>query len=186
MNQPKVVPTHILWIDMEMTGLDPAVNNILELAAVVTDSALNIVEIGPDLIIAQDESTFATMDAWNQSHHSQSGLWKKALISPTSLVDAEEALCAFIKKYFPKGQACLAGNTIWQDRRFIMAQMKKADSLLHYRMLDVSAFKIAANLWYPKLSFKKKDAHRAMGDILESIEELKFYREQLLQKEINP
>ncbi|MBP6218062.1 MAG: oligoribonuclease [Oligoflexales bacterium] len=172
----------ILWLDLEMTGLDPMKDRILEVASLVTDQELNLLAEGPHLILQQDPNLFHSMDDWNRNHHTQSGLWQKAITSTIQLAEAEEIFLTFIKKYFPKGKGCLAGNTIWQDRRFIMQHMKRVDSYLHHRMLDISSIKILCKSWYPKYSFKKKDAHRAQDDILESLHELKFYREHIFIK----
>jgi oligoribonuclease len=169
---------NIIWIDMEMTGLDPDVETILEIATIITDPNLNIIATGPEFIIHEPEDRFEKMDLWNQTHHKQSGLWGKVVASNTSLEEAEHKTLAFIKKH-STNHCYLAGNSIWQDRRFIMKHMKKLDKYLHYRMIDVSSIKILADYWFPRLSFDKKNSHRAMDDIKESIEELKFYRDKL-------
>lgn len=173
----------ILWMDLEMTGLDPEKDTILEIAAIVTDSDLELVEEGPEFIIEHTANEFDLMDKWNQKQHIKSGLWPRALESKITTIEAEKRLLTFVKKYFTrKERALIAGNSIWQDRRFIINHMPRLEEYLHYRMIDVSSFKIMTKNWYPKLVIpKKKENHRAMDDIRESIEELKFYRSHIFR-----
>ena len=167
----------LVWADLEMTGLDPAVDVIIEIAAIITDEQLNIIAKGPELVIHQDRKILDRMDDWNKNHHSSSGLLDRVWNSAISNTEAENQVLEFVKSYVSKGQGILAGNSIWQDRRFIRKYMPSIDSFLHYRMLDVSSVKILASAWYSAPPFPKKEAHRAATDIEESIAELKYYRE---------
>ncbi len=173
----------ILWIDLEMTGLDPEKDSILEIAAIVTDPELEVVEEGPEFIIHHTANEFDLMDRWNQRQHIKSGLWAKALQSKIDTEEAEKQLLRFVKKFFTKKEkALIAGNSIWQDRRFIINHMPRLEEYLHYRMIDVSSLKLLSKNWYPKITgIKKKENHRAMDDIRESIEELKFYRNTIFK-----
>lgn len=169
---------NLVWIDLEMTGLDPARDQILEIASIVTDDQLNILEYGPSLIIHCSEERLLKMDDWNQKHHSESGLWQECIDSQISLNEAENLTLAFLKKMTVAKANPLCGNSIWQDRRFIAQHMPKLDAYLHYRIIDVSSFKESIKRWYPQSQpFQKKGAHRALDDIEESINELKHYRE---------
>lgn len=166
----------IIWMDLEMTGLDPKVDTIIEIATIITDDMLNIVAEGPEIVIYQDEERFDKMDDWNQKHHLNSGLWGKVRSSNVTLEQAETETFAFIEKHVPKGKAPLAGNSIWQDRRFLVKYMPKIDQFLHYRMIDVSTIKELARRWKLEIPQQdKKNTHRAMDDIIESIEELRAY-----------
>lgn len=173
----------ILWVDLEMTGLDPENDSILEIASIVTDADLELIEEGPEFVIQHTANEFDLMDRWNQRQHTKSGLWEKALNSTISIEEAESEFLAFIKKFYTKKErAMLAGNSIWQDRRFMINYMPRLEDYLHYRMIDVSSLKILTKNWYPKVEIpKKKENHRAMDDIKESIEELKFYRDYIFR-----
>ena len=167
---------------MEMTGLDPESDTIIEIATLITDGELNIIAEGPELAIHQPAERFAKMDAWNQEHHSKSGLWAKVLASDVTIEQAETATLDFIRKHCGERESPLCGNSIWQDRRFLLRYMPKLDGYLHYRILDVSSIKELASRWYPGLKFKKpKGAHRALDDVKESLEELRFYRANLFK-----
>lgn len=169
--------SNIVWVDLEMTGLNPDVEEIIETAVIVTDKELNILAEGGEFIINQPASKFEQMDDWNQSHHSSSGLWKRVLNSTTDIKQAEQGILDFIKPFILKGKCPLAGNSIWQDRRFIVKYMPNLDQFLHYRMIDTSSVKEIIKRWYTNdEEFKKSNSHRAMDDIKESIEELKFFR----------
>ena len=174
----------ILWIDLEMTGLDPEKDSILEVAAIVTNSDLVTIEEGPDLVVQHSADEFDLMDRWNQKQHTKSGLWTRALDSTVTTADAEKHMLKFVKKYFnKKDRAMIAGNSIWQDRRFIINHMPHFEEYLHYRMIDVSTLKELALRWAPKIygGFQKESTHLALDDIRDSIAELKYYRETFLK-----
>lgn len=164
-----------------MTGLNPETDSIIEIAATVTNTDLKVIEEGPNLVVYQDDGIFKTMDKWNQTQHKKSGLWKEVIASSLKVKDAENVLISFIKKHFsPKEKALIAGNSIWQDRRFITKYMPRLHEYFHYRMIDVSSLKLLAKHWYPKLSIPQKGTnHRAKEDINDSIKELKFYKEHI-------
>lgn len=169
---------NIIWIDLEMTGLNPETDAIIEAACLITDTDLNLVAEGPNLILHQDKEVFDTMDDWNQNQHTKSGLWEKVVASKLTLEEAEEKILTFIKEH-TRTRPYIAGNSIWQDRRFIRRYMPRVDSYLHYRMIDVSAVKILIDYWKPKVTYKKKEAHRALDDIKESLEELRLYKDKI-------
>jgi oligoribonuclease len=167
-----------------MTGLDPERDTIIEIATLVTDSELNIVAEGPELVIHQDPSRFDAMDDWNKEHHTKSGLWQKVVDSKVSLAEAEALTLAFLKQHVGVKESPLAGNSVWQDRRFLLRYMPSIDAHLHYRLVDVSTVKELASRWYPNVKFAKpKGAHRALDDVRESLDELKFYRETFFRAE---
>src|SRR5512139_154519 len=173
-------PDVLVWLDMEMTGLDPAKERIIEIATILTDGNLVEIGVGPDLVIHQDDVVLGAMDDWNRTHHGASGLTERVKSSTVTDGDAEAQTLAFIAQHVgAKERPVLAGNSIHQDRRFIRKYMPKLDTRLHYRMVDVSTIKELARRWYPAVVAKqpaKKDTHRALDDIRESIEELRFYR----------
>ena len=170
-------------MDMEMTGLDPLKDKVLEIATLITNNELDIIATGPQLVIRHQESTLEAMDNWNQEHHSKSGLWQRVVDSEISLKQAEDLTYEFIKPYTVEGKNCLAGNTIWQDRRFLIHHMPRIHRHLHYRLIDVSSLKELASRWYPHIKPNpKKNAHRAMDDILESLDELKYYKSCLFRE----
>jgi len=170
----------LVWLDMEMTGLDPDKERIIEVATILTDGNLVEIATGPDLVIHQADEVLDAMDAWNKTHHGGSGLIDRVKTSEVTDAMAEEQTLAFIDAHAgPKDRPVLAGNSIHQDRRFIRRYMPRLDARLHYRMVDVSAIKELARRWYPAIVNKsppKNDTHRALDDIRESIEELRFYR----------
>lgn len=174
---------NLIWIDLEMTGLYPETDSIIEIATIVTDKELNVLAEGPVLAIRQTKQKMDAMDAWNQKHHGQSGLIERVLSSPFSEQDAEEETIAFLKQWVPEGASPMCGNSICQDRRFMANYMPALEAFFHYRNLDVSTLKELANRWAPELTkgFKKKAAHQALDDVLESIAELKYYRETFLK-----
>ena len=169
---------NLVWIDMEMTGLNPEKEGIIEIATIVTDSDLNILEEGPDLVIRQSDKLLKKMDDWNQTHHQKSGLLDKVKKSKITVKQAEVKTLRFIKKYCLHKKATLCGNSVHHDRRFIIRYMPQLDDFLHYRIIDVSSIKDLVRRWYPKNKAipKKNETHRALADIRESIEELRFYR----------
>ena len=173
---------NLIWIDLEMTGLDTFNDVIIEIATVVTDKDLTILAKGPVIAIHQPDSVLDAMDDWNQTHHGSSGLIKRVKESQYSMAQAEAETIAFLEKYVPKGASPICGNSICQDRRFLAREMPALEDFFHYRNLDVSTLKELAARWKPEIleGFSKKEAHLAMDDILESIDELKYYRESIL------
>jgi len=172
-------PYNLVWMDLEMTGLEPDIEVIIEIATIITDSHLNIIEEGPTLVIHQDDAILERMDEWNQRTHGASGLIQKVKDSKVTVEDAEKVTLDFIKKYVPYKAAPLCGNSVGQDRRFLYKFMPKLSEYLHYRNVDVTSIKEVIRRWYPggrKLP-KKSDEHKALIDIQESIEELIFYRD---------
>ena len=170
----------LVWLDMEMTGLDPATERILEVATILTDGQLTELAVGPELVVHQPDEVLAAMDDWNTRHHGASGLTQRARESTTSCQDAEAQILAFLAQHVSaKDRPVLAGNSIHQDRRFIRRYMPALDARLHYRMVDVSTIKELARRWYPEAIARqpaKRDSHRALEDVRESISELRFYR----------
>ena len=174
-------PDNLIWIDLEMTGLDSQTDRIIEIAAIITDSQLNILAEGPVLAIHQSDATLAKMDDWNQKQHGESGLIARVRASQTNEREAELRTLEFLNLYVPRGKSPMCGNSICQDRRFLARCMPELEAYFHYRNLDVSTLKELARRWYPERSkgFSKTSAHLALQDIRDSIEELRFYRERL-------
>jgi len=176
-------PDVLVWLDMEMTGLDPERERIIEVATILTDGHLNEIAIGPELVIHQADEILAAMDDWNKSHHGSSGLTERVKSSEITDAHAEEQTIAFINAHVSsKERPVLAGNSIHQDRRFIRRYMPALDNRLHYRMVDVSTIKELARRWFPQIIAKqkaKKETHRALDDIRESIDELRYYKQHL-------
>lgn len=175
----------LIWIDLEMTGLNPASDRILEIATLVTDQDLAIVGVGPELAVHQSDARLAAMDRWNTEHHAQSGLVERVRASDVDEKAAEEATLAFLREHVPANASPMCGNTICQDRRFLARYMPDLEAYFHYRHVDVSTFKELARRWAPDVAgaWHKKGAHRALADIEESVEELRFYRERLWRRE---
>lgn len=174
---------NLVWMDLEMTGLNPRIERIIEIATIVTDSELNTIAEGPVLAIKQAKSLFDAMDEWNQTHHTASGLLDRISRQGVTETEAEAMTLSFLEKHVGEGAAPLCGNTIWQDRRFLSRYMPTLESYLHYRMIDVSSVKELAKRWRPDVaaSFSKKNEHTALADIRESIGELKHYRENFFR-----
>ncbi|MEM7100576.1 MAG: oligoribonuclease [Pseudomonadota bacterium] len=175
--------SHLVWMDLEMTGLDPNVDRIIEIATIVTDGDLNVIEEGPVFAVQQPHSLLDGMDEWNQTHHSRSGLLDRIKREGVSETEAEAATVAFLERHVGESEAPLCGNTIWQDRRFLSRYMQTLEGYLHYRMIDVSSVKELARRWRPDVAngITKKNEHTALADIRESIEELKYYREHFFR-----
>lgn len=175
---------NLIWLDMEMSGLLPDSDRILELAAVVTDAELNVLGESPVLVIHQNEAVLDGMDAWNKGTHHRSGLIEKVKASKLNESEATVQMIAFLKEFVPSGKSPMCGNSICQDRRFMARYMPELESYFHYRNLDVSVFKELARRWKPEIysGFKKASKHEALADIYESIEELKYYREHFIIK----
>jgi oligoribonuclease len=174
---------NLIWLDCEMTGLDPEIDRLIEIAVVVTGPDLQPRIEGPVLVIHQSDEQLDKMDAWNKGTHGRSGLIDKVKASFTSEAEAELALLEFVVKYAPKGTVPMCGNTIGQDRRFLVKYMPKLEAFFHYRNIDVSTLKELAKRWRPDVynAFKKQQKHTALADVHESIEELAHYREHFLR-----
>ncbi|WP_374041383.1 oligoribonuclease [Massilia sp. IC2-278] len=174
---------NLVWVDMEMTGLDPDNDRIIEVAVVVTDADLNVIAEGPVFAIHQSDETLDKMDNWNKGTHGKSGLIDRVKASTVTEADAEAQLIAFLKQYVPANKSPMCGNSICQDRRFMARGMPKLEAFFHYRNLDVSTLKELCRRWKPELAsgFKKHQKHTALADIIESVEELKYYREHFIK-----
>jgi oligoribonuclease len=174
---------NLIWIDLEMTGLEPQTDQILEIATVVTNKNLEILARGPVIAIRQPFSIMNAMDEWNTTHHGDSGLTQRVLNSKNSTHVAEQETMDFLAQYVVPGKSPMCGNSICQDRRFMARLMPELEAFFHYRNLDVSTLKELARLWKPEIvrGFTKKSAHLALDDVLESIDELKYYRDCFIQ-----
>ncbi len=174
--------TNLIWIDLEMTGLDPDKERIIEIATIVTDKDLNILAEGPALIVHQSQELMDSMDDWCTQHHGDSGLTARVLGSEINDAKAEQETIHFLEKWVTKGQSPMCGNSIGQDRRFLVKYMPKLEDFFHYRNLDVSSLKELASRWKPEIlkGFKKQNKHLALDDVKESIEELSYYREHFI------
>ena len=180
--EKETVKENLFWVDCEMTGLEPDTCVIIEIASIVTDSVLNVLAEGPAIVIQHPQTELDKMDAWNQKHHRASGLYDRVLASTVSLREAEVQTLAFAKQHGGARKMPLCGNSIWQDRRFLAKHMPELEQFLHYRIVDVSSFKEVVKRWYPSgiTPTKKKESHRALDDIRESIFELQFYRKHYM------
>ena len=174
---------NLIWIDLEMTGLDPERDHIIEIATIVTDSELNTLAEGPVLAVHQSDEVLAGMDEWNTSHHGSSGLTDRVRQSKVSVRDAELQTIAFLREYVDPGKSPICGNSIGQDRRFLVKEMQELEAYFHYRNLDVSTLKELVRRWRPELldGFSKQGSHLALDDTRESIEELRYYREVFIK-----
>ncbi|TAM48556.1 MAG: oligoribonuclease [Burkholderiaceae bacterium] len=174
---------NLVWLDCEMTGLDPEVERLIEIAIIVTGPNLTPRIEGPVLVIHQSDEQLAKMDKWNQNTHGRSGLIDKVKASTLGEADAEKKILEFLARYVPKGSTPMCGNTISQDRRFLVKYMPKLEAFFHYRNIDVSTLKELAKRWRPEVysGFKKRQQHTALADVHESIDELEHYREHFLK-----
>lgn len=177
-------PDNLIWIDLEMTGLDTEHDRIIEIATIVTDAQLNTLAEGPVFAIHQSETVLGRMDDWNQKQHGGSGLLERVRLSRMDEAEAEAQTIAFLDQYVDKGLSPMCGNSICQDRRFLARTMPALEAFFHYRNLDVSTLKELARRWHPEVlaSFNKQGNHLALDDIRDSINELRHYREQLFRQ----
>ncbi len=176
---------NLVWMDLEMSGLDPEKDVILELATIVTDAHLKVLAEGPVLAVHQPQHIFDGMDDWNTRHHTQSGLVERCKKSPYSLTDCETMILNFLKPYTVAQRNVLCGNSITQDRRFLYKYMPRLSAWLNYRNVDVSSLKELAFRWYPNLpEFEKQKSHQALDDIRESIAELEYYRKTIFKEKV--
>ncbi len=176
---------NLIWIDLEMTGLNTATDQIIEIATIVTDQYLNEIAEGPVIAIRQAELTMSSMDDWNTRQHGASGLTARVLASSHTVAEAEAATLRFLQLFVDKGTSPMCGNSICQDRRFLARQMPELEAFFHYRNLDVSSVKILAERWAPAVAatFRKESSHRALSDIRDSIAELAHYRSTLFNQD---
>jgi len=174
---------NLVWIDMEMTGLDPENDRVIEIAAIVTDAELNILAEGPVFVIHQTDEVLDKMDAWNKGTHGRSGLIDKVKASTVTEDEASAQMISFLRQYVPAGKSPMCGNSICQDRRFMARHMPQLEQFFHYRNVDVSTIKELCRRWKPELinGFKKHQMHTALADIRESVEELRYYREHFIK-----
>lgn len=185
MTEPKQRADLLVWVDLEMTGLDPKTCTILEIAAVITDNDLNVLAQSPAIAIKHSDKVLDGMEAWSKYHHRKSGLTKACRESKVRLKKAEKIILSFVEEHCKKKTAPLCGNTIWQDRRFLVKYMPDLEQYLHYRTIDVSSVKELVSRWYEKdhaMPRQKNQTHRVMDDILESIEELRHYQKKVFVK----
>ena len=176
-------PNNLIWIDMEMSGLNPDIDKVLEVAVVVTDSALNTLAEAPVMVVHQSDALLDAMDLWNKSAHGKSGLVERVRASVLNEAGVEERMIAFLGQFVPPATSPMCGNSVHQDRRFLVRHMPRLEAFFHYRNLDVSTLKELAKRWKPDImaGFTKHGKHEALADIYESIEELKYYREHFLK-----
>jgi oligoribonuclease len=180
--RPQRSPDNLVWIDLEMTGLDPDRDVIIEVAVLITDGDLNIIADGPDFAIHRSNKALSVMNAWNRRTHHGSGLIKRVKASDVTIEQAEAEVLEFVQQWTMKGKSPLCGNSVHQDRRFLYGEMPQLIDWLSYRIVDVSTVKELATRWYPDLEkFAKQERHRALDDIRESIDELRWYRQQIFK-----
>ena len=180
---PRFSETNFVWVDMEMTGLNPDSDRVIEVAVVVTDAELDVIAEGPVLALHQQESILLGMDSWNTATHGRSGLTERVRASTLDEEEATDRLLSFLDPLVPRGKSPMCGNSICQDRRFMARWMPRLEAFFHYRNVDVSTLKELARRWQPEVhrSFEKKSRHEALADIYESIDELKHYRTHFLR-----
>ncbi len=173
---------NLIWMDLEMTGLDSQVNRIIEMAAVITDSELNVIAEGPVIAIHQDDAVLGSMDGWNTAHHTRSGLVARVKESTIDEKEAEKIYLDFFSQYVPRGKSPICGNSIHQDRRFMARWMPELEQFFHYRNVDVSTVKELAKRWAPGVGegYRKTSRHEALADIYDSIDELRYYRKKIM------
>lgn len=176
-------PDNLIWVDMEMSGLNPDSDKVLEVAIVVTDTHLNTVAEAPVLVVHQDDTVLDAMDSWNKAAHAKSGLVERVKASSLPESDVESRMVEFLQQHVPPGVSPMCGNSVHQDRRFMVRHLPRLEAFFHYRNLDVSTLKELVKRWKPELAagFTKHGKHEALADIYESIEELKYYREHFLK-----
>ena len=180
--QPSPSKDNLVWIDLEMTGLDPNRDVIIEAAVLITDGELNIIADGPDLAIRRSDDELSVMNDWNRRTHHGSGLIKRVKTSDVAIEQAEEQILDFVRAWTVEGKSPLCGNSVHQDRRFLYGEMPTLIDWLNYRIVDVSTIKELAARWYPEMEpFVKQERHRALDDIRESIDELRWYRQQIFK-----
>jgi len=179
MNQPLPHEDHLIWIDLEMTGLDTDQDSVLEIATIITDKSLNILAEGPELAIRHALARLEAMDDWNRNQHRKSGLWQRVVDSAVDMAAAEALTMEFLLRWVPAGKSPMCGNSICQDRRFLHRLMPRLERFFHYRNLDVSTVKELARRWAPEIGkgFSKDSAHTALSDVRDSIAELRYYRQ---------
>ena len=176
-------PDALIWIDMEMSGLNPETDRVLEIAIVITDAQLNVVAEAPVLVVHQPDAVLDAMDNWNKSTHKKSGLIDRVRASTLTEAQAEDRMIAFLEQYVPSGTSPVCGNSVHQDRRFLVRYLPRLDAWFHYRLIDVSTLKELARRWKPEVlnGMVKHGRHEALADIHESIEELRYYRAQIMK-----
>ena len=173
---------NLVWMDLEMTGLDPEMDTIIEIATIITDGNLNIIAEGPSIAVHQPDAALEGMDEWNTTHHGDSGLTARVRASKISMAEAEQQTLDFVRRYVPERTSPLCGNSIHQDRRFLVPYMPALEAWMHYRNIDVSTVKELARRWYPAIEAPlKQGEHLALADVRESIAEMIFYREKLFR-----
>jgi oligoribonuclease len=180
---PRFDETNLVWVDMEMSGLNPDTDRVLEIAVVVTDAQLEVLAEGPVLVVHQSDRVLAGMDSWNTATHGRSGLTDRVRSSPLDEAQAQRQMVGFLQALVPAGRSPMCGNSICQDRRFMARWLPQLEAFFHYRNLDVSTLKELARRWKPAVyrSFEKKSRHEALADIYESIDEMRHYRQHFIQ-----